>query len=195
MLNSFFIVIREVMRLDRLHVVTVPELVIGRSDECALQLIDAAVSRSHARLVRTTTGLLVRDLGSRNGTFVNGRRIQAAELIDGGEVQINPYQLRIFFDHERAELHMAASDDSTGSVAILAALATEVERMERKLTPTERRVYEALLKGLPRKDIATLLGMKPETAHTHTTSIFRIFQVESQPLLMDKCRDRRSQMN
>ena len=195
MLDGFFIVIREVMRLDRLHVVTVPELVIGRSDECALRLIDSAVSRSHTRLVRTTTGLLVRDLGSRNGTFVNGRRIQAAELIDGGEVQINPYQLRIFLDPAHAEQHMAASDDSTESAAILVALGSDVERMERKLTPTERRVYEALLKGFPRKDIASLLGMKPETVHTHATSIFRIFQVESHPLLMDKCRDRRCPMD
>ena len=191
MLNSFFIVIREETQIERLHVATVAELVIGRGPECALRLIDSAVSRSHAMFVRTTTGLLVRDLGSRNGTFVSGRRIQTAELIEGGSIQINPYHLRIFFDPACAEQHMAASDDSTESAAILAALDNDVERMERKLTSTERRVYEALLRGLPRKDIANLLGMKPETVHTHATSIFRTFQVESQPLLMNKCRDRR----
>lgn len=51
------------------------ELVIGRSTDCRLKIASAEVSRKHCRILNTDTGVLVEDLGSSNGTLVNGRAI------------------------------------------------------------------------------------------------------------------------
>ena len=58
------------------------ELIIGRDDDCAIRLPGNDVSRHHAELRRSGDGstLRVSDLGSRNGTRVNGRVVQRAEL-------------------------------------------------------------------------------------------------------------------
>ena len=190
MVKAFFIVIRRETQFERLHVVNVPKLLIGRSEECALRLADTAVSRCHPLLEQTATTLLIRDLGSRNGTLLNGHpvgREHDQEVREASPVQINPYHLRIFFDPAHVERDLAPPDDSTASLSMPAAVASEVERIERQLTPAERLVYEALLEGLGRKDIAKLLGIRTGTVHTHTKSIFKTFQVESHPLLIAKC--------
>ena len=66
---------------------------IGRSPDCEIFLDDVTVSRRHAVLVRGDGSFLIEDLGSLNGTYVNRRRIDTAELSDGDEVQIGKYRL------------------------------------------------------------------------------------------------------
>jgi pSer/pThr/pTyr-binding forkhead associated (FHA) protein len=66
---------------------------IGRSPDCEIFLDDVTVSRRHAVLVRGDGSFLIEDLGSLNGTYVNRRRIDTAELADGDEVQIGKYRL------------------------------------------------------------------------------------------------------
>src|SRR5262249_3007741 len=56
---------------------------IGRSYECDLVVLAGSVSRDHAELRCTDTGWIVRDLGSRNGTFVDGVRIRHAMALPG----------------------------------------------------------------------------------------------------------------
>ncbi len=67
--------------------------VIGRSPDCDVFLDDVTVSRKHALLVREGDGFRIEDQGSLNGTFVNKRRIDAATLKDGDELQIGKYRL------------------------------------------------------------------------------------------------------
>lgn len=57
------------------------ESVVGREGDLAIQ--DATVSRRHAKIVRTETGIVLTDLGSSNGTFVDGVRVE-------GEVEVSP---------------------------------------------------------------------------------------------------------
>lgn len=66
---------------------------IGRSPECDVFLDDVTVSRRHAELLREGEQVVIRDLGSLNGTFVNRRRIEEAVLEDDDELQIGKYRL------------------------------------------------------------------------------------------------------
>ncbi len=70
-------------RLDK------PEMLIGRSPECDIILPDRQVSRRHARVFRQGEEYFVEDLGSKNGTWVNGQPVHGAvRLQDGDEIQI-----------------------------------------------------------------------------------------------------------
>ncbi len=61
---------------------------IGRTHANSIRLHDTEVSRNHAELVRRGETYVVRDLGSSNGTFVNGRLITERELTSGDKVQV-----------------------------------------------------------------------------------------------------------
>jgi len=64
------------------------EVVLGRSRECEVRLGDADTSRRHAKIVCTGGRFVLHDLGSTNGTFVNGERIGQRELEPGDRLQI-----------------------------------------------------------------------------------------------------------
>jgi hypothetical protein len=66
---------------------------IGRSPDNGVFLDDVTVSRRHAALVERDGRWVIEDLGSLNGTFVNRRRVEAATLEDGDEIQIGKYRL------------------------------------------------------------------------------------------------------
>lgn len=61
---------------------------IGRNDDCDLQIESPKVSREHAVVTRQRGRFRIRDLGSTNGTSVNGQRIEEADLSDGDIVVI-----------------------------------------------------------------------------------------------------------
>jgi hypothetical protein len=66
---------------------------IGRSPDAGIFLDDVTVSRNHALVVHRRDGLFIDDLGSLNGTYVNRRRIESHQLVDGDEIQIGKYKL------------------------------------------------------------------------------------------------------
>ncbi|MEO9171306.1 MAG: FHA domain-containing protein [Candidatus Baltobacteraceae bacterium] len=69
-------------------------LTIGRAPEVELPVRDAEVSRQHARLETHGKVVYLRDLGSSNGTFLNGRRIdRAIEIRPGDEIDIGTTRL------------------------------------------------------------------------------------------------------
>jgi two-component system response regulator HydG len=61
---------------------------IGRGEDCDLMLSDPIASRVHAIIQRTADGWFLRDFQSRNGTFVNGQKIDEARLLDGTTIKI-----------------------------------------------------------------------------------------------------------
>ena len=71
------------------------ELVVGRSSDCDLVLDDAKTSRKHARLSVDGSSVFVEDLGSRNGTFVNGERVESSDLRPDDEIRIGDVRLRL----------------------------------------------------------------------------------------------------
>jgi hypothetical protein len=66
---------------------------IGRSPDCEIFLDDVTVSRNHAVLVQRDGAYWVEDQGSLNGTFVNRKRIDSAQLREGDELQIGKYRM------------------------------------------------------------------------------------------------------
>jgi pSer/pThr/pTyr-binding forkhead associated (FHA) protein len=64
--------------------------VIGRREDCDLRIPLGEISRKHCRLVRDEETLRLEDLGSSNGTYHNGQRIQESVLAAGDTVQIGP---------------------------------------------------------------------------------------------------------
>src|SRR5687768_1534296 len=64
--------------------------VIGRREDCDLRIPLGEVSRKHCRLVRDGDSLKIEDLGSSNGTYLNGGRVQEAQLSPGDSIQVGP---------------------------------------------------------------------------------------------------------
>ena len=69
------------------------ETTVGRDPANAIFLNDMTVSRSHAKIIRTATGAIIEDLGSLNGTWVDGAIVNSAPLHDGSSVQIGTFTL------------------------------------------------------------------------------------------------------
>lgn len=69
--------------------------IAGRSGDSGIFLPDVTVSREHARFQVDANGLSMTDLGSTNGTYVNGRRHEAGRLAEGDELLIGKFHLRV----------------------------------------------------------------------------------------------------
>lgn len=73
-----------------------PQLTIGRDEACEIHLDGLLISNRHARLSHTTAGVLIEDLNSTNGTYINGQRISGKKVLAPEElVQIGPFLLQI----------------------------------------------------------------------------------------------------
>jgi FHA domain-containing protein len=69
---------------------------VGRSPDCGIFLDDVTVSRKHAVLAERDGAFFIEDQGSLNGTYVNRKRVESAQLDDGDELQIGKYRLTFF---------------------------------------------------------------------------------------------------
>src|SRR6266511_548947 len=68
---------------------------IGRSAGAEFMVDAALVSRLHCQLSASGDALHVKDLGSTNGTFVNGRRVRSAELQDGDRLAVGRVEVKV----------------------------------------------------------------------------------------------------
>lgn len=73
--------------------ITKDRMVLGRGADCDVVLSSPMISRNHAALVKQNGGIVVEDLGSANGVFVNGRIVKRHPLARGDRVRIGPYVL------------------------------------------------------------------------------------------------------
>lgn len=69
--------------------------VVGRKEDCDLRLEHKSISKLHCVLVKTDGLLLLRDLGSTNGTRVNGQRVRRAALLPNDELTIAGLAFRV----------------------------------------------------------------------------------------------------
>ena len=93
-------------------------LTIGRDTNCDVPIINRQVSRKHARITRTPEGVLIEDLGSKNGTHRNGKPvIDTSILKDGDVIQIALAQKFVYLSAD-ATLPLDI-DEQTPSVTLL----------------------------------------------------------------------------
>ena len=79
------------------------EIVIGRSSELDMVLVEEMVSRKHARIALAEGTISIEDLGSTNGTFVNGEKVQQGTLREGDRVLIGTNILKVVAAPQDAE--------------------------------------------------------------------------------------------
>ena len=71
------------------------KFVIGRAEGCSLRAGSNAISRKHCEITHTANGVVIQDLGSRNGTIVNDVLIEGpTPLSNGDEIRIGPLEFR-----------------------------------------------------------------------------------------------------
>jgi pSer/pThr/pTyr-binding forkhead associated (FHA) protein len=70
---------------------------VGRGEECDVRLEHKSVSKIHCVIVKTDGLVLVRDLGSTNGTRVNGTRVRRGMLLPNDKISIANFHFRVLF--------------------------------------------------------------------------------------------------
>src|SRR5829696_6541906 len=78
--------------------------VVGRKEDCDLRLDHKSVSKMHCVIVKTDGMLFLRDLGSTNGTRVNGTRVRRAALLPNDQLTIAGYKFRVFLGPDEPSL-------------------------------------------------------------------------------------------
>ena len=100
--------------------------VVGRKEDADLRLDHKSVSKMHCVIVKTDGLLLLRDLGSTNGTRVNGQRVRRAALLPNDQLSIANYKFRVFLGPDDA----AAADERTQNLE-----ADEVSALQQQIKP------------------------------------------------------------
>ena len=118
------------------EVLLVGPIVIGRDPSCHISDLDPLLSRRHAEFVPRPTGLLVRDLGSRNGILVNGTKLPESKLQSGDVVQIGHLQVK-FVDEVGPFIDLPAADEAPTKVTPVPA-ALDAPTMAPNHPPTKK---------------------------------------------------------
>ncbi len=141
------------------------EITIGRQEGNTIRLTERNVSRRHARLMRQNGHVVVEDLGSSNGTRINGERISGQSTVkDGDLIQIGDYDLAL------------QSDAQEGiSTQRLRPTHEEEDDAEEMDGPTAEPALEAEAPGEQGEDGAQV---PPGDPRRHSTAIIKMDQVE-----------------
>jgi len=130
------------------------EIIVGRSSDLDMVLVEEMVSRRHARIQLVNGSVNIDDLGSTNGTFVNGERVTHAELQEGDRVLIGSNILKV------------VATDSTGPVAPMDG--TQHRTVTRTAGSDAR--MSGNLEEIPLPDLLQLFGTSRKTGTLVVTS-------------------------
>jgi 3-deoxy-D-manno-octulosonate 8-phosphate phosphatase KdsC-like HAD superfamily phosphatase len=129
------------------------ELVIGSSSELDMVLIEDMVSRKHARITLAAAGISIADLGSTNGTFVNGEKVRKAQLKEGDRILIGTSILKLV-----ATAKLGAPVDARAAQQNLEATAAAQEKRQGGRSAVQGRLEE-----VPLVDLLQLLSTSKKT--------------------------------
>lgn len=117
------------------------EIIIGRDRACSVVVADRQVSRYHARITVKESGALLEDLGSKNGTYLNGDVIsEPVFLQDGDLIQVALAQQFVFFNSD-ATMPMVGAFPTASSVPVPAGGSSQDQGACLFLDPRSRRVW------------------------------------------------------
>lgn len=134
---------------------TQPETVIGRHPECTVQIQSNMVSRKHARVLKRDNEFLVEDMGSGNGTFVNGKKIDGITVLNHDDrIKLGPILLR--FEGDGGSVNRSGSKPKPVKLEPQTAFHLELDDEDKSSTMTSKAVGfgqldvqpEAKLKGV-----------------------------------------------
>jgi len=94
---------------EAVHELTQPRVVVGREPSCDIAIDNLGISRQHCAFVVKGDTYQVKDLGSANGTYVNGKKVVEHYLNDEDEIVIGKFILRFSNDQQGAEVEAAES--------------------------------------------------------------------------------------
>jgi DNA-binding winged helix-turn-helix (wHTH) protein len=130
--------------------------VIGRGDDCDLVVAERQVSRHHARIRRVGDAFVVEDLGSRNGTYVNGAVVEGPVALQDGDVVQIALALELAFVGTDATLPLALGEGGGGGFGRLR-MDPEAHRLwvlgaevDPPLSPPQYRLLELLYQNQDR---------------------------------------------
>ncbi len=130
------------------------EVVVGRSSDLDMVLVEELVSRRHAAFSMKDGQITIEDLGSTNGTFVNGERIQKATLKEGDRVLIGTSILKL----------VPEADHGPSERAARATLGKVTEKQVGKLRAAEESPrMSGSLQEIPLPDLLQLFGTSKKT--------------------------------
>ena len=154
--------------------------IIGRSPKVDICLLDKSVSRRHAHLELIQSGVVIQDLGSRNGTFVQERRIQTVTVKPGQRIRFGSVSMLL-----SQQLEVGSEDETTDPRSIKSTPESQtLSPIPDSLSPAQRRVLELLLQGLLERDVARKLGISQHTVHNHAREIYTAYRVHSRAQLL-----------
>jgi DNA-binding CsgD family transcriptional regulator len=156
-------------------------LLVGRSMNVDLYLGDPSVSRRHAELFVNDTHVTVRDLASRNGTFVDDKSVAHAVVHPQHKIRFGSVEFLL-----TAEEHLGLATDCAQDTTDmhLSSMYSKSNPVLTVLTPAQRRVFDLLIEGMLEKQIAWKLDISPHTVHNHIRAIYRAFGVHSRAELL-----------
>jgi len=141
-------------------------VVLGRDAAADLVFEVEGVSRKHARITLEPSGAAtLLDLSSRNGSFVNGLRIESAALRDGDEIRLGPLVLRLRY---LGATPREAPVDHAPAI---------------ELSARELEVAELVADGLTNAEIGAKLFISPATVGRHLSNIYERLGIHSRAAL------------
>jgi DNA-binding CsgD family transcriptional regulator len=159
--------------------------IIGRSAECAIQLFDDKVSRQHAKIWERGGVAFLRDLNSRNGTFVDGVRVTRCTLVSGKSLRIGDITFEVIAS-EGAELGDTFGRFSSTTVKHEIPWGV-IKTNFAGLSDGQRQVLRLLVQGASEKEAAAALHLSYHTIHAHVKQIYRQLGVHSRGELITLC--------
>jgi predicted component of type VI protein secretion system len=104
---------------------------IGRHDDCLIRIKSSQVSRRHCEVFEDADKLTIRDLGSSNGTFVNGKKVAGQQALKpGDELTVGAVTLRVAKIGQSVSPASPASKPKAADTAVLDAIPADVDQDE-----------------------------------------------------------------
>jgi DNA-binding CsgD family transcriptional regulator len=152
---------------------------IGRSEESEVRVVHTTVSRLHAEVWRDDRDCYIKDLDSRNGTFIDGKQTNEASFNVGATIQVGQVALIAVpsIDHD---------DGDVDETELLSKSPDAWQGLLEKLSPGQLQVVTLLLRGFGEKEVAEQLCLSRHTVHTHIKSIYKLLDVQSRAQLLAK---------